>query len=166
MVQVWVNVDHLDAQFLGPLSADGALKARVGAAGRFRITCPEDDHLAVLEAIQHLTVGFKSAIAHAVAVVVHCAPVPALPTVRVDHHLGVTDCIHKAKIGTQVITHVAPGMVGTVATQDCTLAMFAADALYLSSDDVERLVPADRLVARFAPVGAITLSGWIEIYPL
>ena len=98
VIKVRINMHHFDPKLPSPLAANSPFECCVGATRRFGITGPEHDHLAILETVAHLTVGFEGSVSHAISVVMHCAPVPSFPTIRIDHHLGVADSIHEPKI--------------------------------------------------------------------
>ena len=116
MIEIRINMNHLDPELPGPLTANSSFECCVGATRRFGVAGPKHDHLAILETVPDLTVGFESPVSHAVAIVVHRTPIPPFPAVRIDHHLGVTDSIHESKVRTYVIAHVTPGVVRTVTT--------------------------------------------------
>ena len=82
VVEIGIDVDHLDAELARPLATARALEA----VGRVRVAGPEHDHLGFLQAVLHGAVELRAAQSQAVAPVVHGAPEPALPAVRAVHH--------------------------------------------------------------------------------
>ena len=157
-------MNRLDAELLGPLAAHGPFKTAIVAVGFFRVAGPVHDQFAFPEAIFHAAVGFGRGVAHAVAVMVHGAPVPAFPAVRVDDHLGMADGVHEAEIGAQVIADVAPGVVRAVAAQDGAVAVFPFYPLDFPGDDVQGLVPTDAFVSRDAALLAVARPVRVEIH--
>ncbi len=161
-----VDVHELDAEFLGPQAARRALEPRIGSIGAFGIAGPEDDHLGFLEAILDPAVARRHADAHRIAEVVHGAPVPALPAVRVGGDPGEADQVGETHQRAQVIADVAPLVVRRHREGDGTRPVDALLPVDLLGDDVQRLVPADAHVAGLAPVLGIALAVGIEIHPL
>ena len=98
-IVVGVDVDHLDAELgvLQPLPAHGAFLGAVGARSRFRVRRPRHDHVAVLQAVLDRAVGFRLADAQRVAPVMHGAPVPAFPGVRIVVYARHADRVGEAE---------------------------------------------------------------------
>ena len=166
MVVKGVDVDHGDAQLLEPLAADGAFEGRVDAARRLRVARPEDDHLAFLEAVLDGAVALRRAEVHRLAPVVHGAPVPPLPAIRIMADRGPADVVEEPQAGAQPVAQDAPQVMGAAAVEDGAGAVVLLDPLDLARHDVERLVPADPLVAGDAPVLRVPLALRVEIDPL
>ena len=97
---------------------------------------------------------------------VHCAPVPSLPAVRVGHDLGKAYGIEKPEHGAEVIADVAPVVMRAVADGDGARAAVATDALDFVRNDVEGFVPTDPLITRDAAVLRVARAVGIEIDPL
>ena len=161
-----VDVHELDAEFLGPEAARRALEPRIGAVGAFGIAGPEDDHLGFLEAVLDPAVARRHADAHRIAEMVHGAPVPALPAVRVGGDPGEADQVGEAHQRAEVIAHVAPLVMGRHREGDRARPVHALLPVDLLGDDVQRLVPADAHVAGLAAVLGIALAVGIEVHPL
>ena len=89
VVEVRIDMHHLDAQFLGPVTPYRPLIA----IARIRVAGPENDHLRFLQAILHRAVELRCPQPHAVAPVVHRTPVPPLPTVGVVVQFGTSQQI-------------------------------------------------------------------------
>ena len=159
-------MNELDAEFLGPQATLGALEPGIAAVGAFGIARPEDDHLGFLEAVLDPAVACRHADAHRIAEMVHRAPVPALPAVRVGGDAGEADQIGEAHERAEVIADVSPLVVGRHGKGDRAGAVDALLPVDLLGDDVERLVPADAHVAGLAPVLRIALAVGIEVHPL
>ena len=131
----------------------------------FGVGRPEDDHLGVLECVFEQVVLLGHA--HAVAVAPHGngAPVPALRAVGVWERLHEPHEVQKAVVGAVAIADVAPQVVRARRRQDRARALFVPAAGDLVGDDVERLVPRDRLVARDAAVVRVARAAVIEVDP-
>ena len=163
MVEVRIDMNDFDAHFLQPLAAWRAFVRRIRTAGGFRIGRPEHDHFGFLHQVLDQAIGLDLAQAHAIAVVVHRAPIPTFPTVRVVHHLGGADGVEKLVGSTEVITNISPGMVRTMVAHDRALTEITLYALDFRSDDIERLVPTDPDIAGNAAILAIALAVGIEV---
>ena len=159
MVQVRIDVHHLDTEFLGPGPALRAFEA-IGCIG---VTRPEDHQLGVLQAILHRAIGLSCAKPHAVTPVMLCTPEPALPAIRRVHQLGHTDKVPEAVESTQIVTEVAPLVVRTVRHGDSTGTHFLA-ALDLARHDVDRFFPTDLNKFRLAAILDIALTVRIEVH--
>ena len=153
----------LDAEILQPLPARRAFECAVGTAGALGIGRPEHHHLGFLHEIFDQAVGFGLPEAHAVAVMVHRAPVPALPAVGIVDHAGIADGVEELVRSADVVADIAPGMVRAVVGDDRALAVLGLDALDLGCDQVERLIPADAHIARNAAVLQVALALGVEI---
>ena len=114
VVEVGIDMHNLDVAVLQPLAAHGALERPIGARGRLRIGRPENDHLAILEAVFHGAVAFALADAQGISPMVRGAPIPAFPAVGIVMDLGMAHGVHEAEIGGKVIADIAPGVVGAV----------------------------------------------------
>src|SRR3974390_1644378 len=97
-----IDMDELDAEFLRPQAALGALGAGVDTVGRLWIARPEYDHFAFLETVLDQPVAARKAYTHAVAIVMLGAPVPSFPGIRIRMHAGEADEIAEAQHGAQV----------------------------------------------------------------
>ena len=107
-IAVRVDVDEIDAELLGPQPPLRTLEAHISAIGAFRVARPEHDQLRLLQAILDGAVVRRDAHPLAVTPVVHRAPVPALPAVRVRGHAREADQIAEAHQRAQVIADVTP----------------------------------------------------------
>src|SRR5271165_3595628 len=163
---MWVDVDKLDAEVLGPKPARGALKAGIGTVGALRVAGPEDDHIGFLEAVLEASVSCGHADAHGTAKMVHGAPVPTFPTVRIGGNSSETDEICETHQRAEVIADIAPLMVGRHRKSNRTRPMHALLAVDFLGDNIERLVPADADIAGFSPVLRIALALWVEVNAL
>ena len=166
VVAIGIDMDAGNAQFLQPLAANRSLVRPVDSAGRLRIARPEDDHLGVLHAVFHGAVGLAPAIVRAIAPVMRRAPVPAFPAIRVMRHRSAADHIEEPVARALPIAQYAPGVMRSAAVQDRPRPMLALHALNLRDDDVQRLIPADALVARDAPVLRIAFPVRVKVHPL
>ena len=92
-------------------------------------------------------------------------PVPAFPAVGVMMHPRHADRVDETEIGAEVVPDIAPGMVGAVTVGDGAGPVHALLSVDLLGHQVERFVPADRLIAGNAPVLRIALAIGIEIDP-
>ena len=81
-------------------------------------------------------------------------------------HRRVADGVGEAIQGAEVIADMAPGMMRTVRDRHGARPVIVLHALDFAGDDVERFVPADPHVFRFAAVLRIALAFRIEIDPL
>ena len=164
-VVVRIDVHDLDAELgiLQPLPAHGAFLRAIGAARALGIGGPEHDHVAVLQAIFDRAVGLRLADAQRVAPVMHRAPVPAFPAVGIMVDLGVTAGVAEAEQRGEVITDIAPGVMGTVRHRHDAGTVGALEPLDLARDEVERLRPRNAHVARFAAVLGIALAVRVEV---
>ena len=138
----------------------------VHAAGGLRVRRPEHDHLGVPQQVLHGAVGLAAAVARALTPVVSGAPVPPLPAVRVVHHGRPADHVEEADAGAEPVPQHAPGVVGAAAVHDRARPVVALDARDLAHDQVERLVPADALVAGGAAVLRVALAVRVEVHAL
>ncbi len=153
----------LDAGVIEPLPAYRSLERAIGAAVRFRVARPEDDHLGLFEAILDGAVGLALADAHRTSPVVGRTPVPAFPTVWIVVNLGHADRVLEFSQRAQVVTDVAPGVVRRVTAGDRARTMDGLLPLDLVSDDVQSVVPADALVAGHATVFGVALAVGVEV---
>ena len=161
-IKVRINVDELDAEFLGPHAPLRALEARGVAVGDLRVARPEDDHLGFLQAVLDEAVEAGHADAHRIAVVVRRAPVPAFPAVRVVVHAREAEQIAEAQRARGNSRHCPTGDANH-ADRDRSGPMDLALALDLVGDDVERLIPADADVAGHAPVLGVARPVRVEV---
>ena len=166
VVVVGIDVDELDPGLVEPLPPDRALERAVGAAVRFGIARPEDDHFGVLEAILHRPVGLRLPHAHRPAPVVRRAPVPAFPAIGVVVHLGHADGVLELAQRAQVVADVPPGVVRRVTAGDRARAVNRLLPLDLVRDDVERFVPAYALVTGYAAILRVAFAVGIEVHAL
>src|SRR5208337_5621535 len=97
---------------------------------------------------------------------VHGAPVPALPAVRVGGDPGEADQIGEAHERAQVVAYVSPLVVRRHGKGDRTGAVDALLPVDLLGDDVQGLVPTDAHIAGLAPVLRIPFAVGIEVDPL
>ena len=164
-VVVGIDVDDLDAELgiLEPLPAHGAFLRPVGARGRFRVGRPEHDHVAALQAVLHGAVGFRLADPQRVAPVMHGAPVPAFPGIRVVMHARHADRIGEAEQRREVVADIAPGMMRAVRERDGAGPVLAFLPLDLGGNEPDRLLPGDAHIAGFAAVLRIALAIGIEV---
>src|SRR5207247_11300355 len=103
------------------------------------------------------------AAAQRVDAVMQRAPVPAFPAVGIMVDLRVTPRVAEAEQRGEVITDVAPGVVGTVRHRHDAGTVGALEPLDLASDEVERFRPRDAHVARLAAVLRIALAVRVEV---
>ncbi len=162
-IQIGIDVDHLDADVLRPQAADRAFEAGIAAGRRLRVGRPEHHQFAILETVLDLPVGLGRAVAHGIAVVVHRAPVPAFPAVGVDDHLGRADRVVEPEQRAEIVAEIAPGVVRGMAGEDRAVAVLRLHPPDLGSDDVERLVPGNALVAGDAAVLRVARAVGIEV---
>ena len=158
-------MDQFDVQILEPLTADRAFLRGVVPAGGFRVGRPEDHHLGMLHEILDGAVILRHTDPHGMAPMVQAAPIPAFPTVRIVMNFGMTNQIHEAEIGAQIVSDIAPRMMRAVTGCHGTGPVIALHPLNLGGDDVQRLVPTDSFIARDAAIFAIALAIGIEIDP-
>ncbi len=163
VVVVGVDEHHLDAEFLEPEAARGALEGAVHSSGRLGVGRPEDHHLGVLERVLEEVVLLRDAEAVAEAPHVGAAPLPALPAVRVVLGIGEADEVHEAVVGAEAVAHVAPEMVGAGGRHHRRRPVLALDAQHLGGDHVERLVPADGFVGGLAAILDVALAVRVEV---
>ena len=158
-------MDDVDAELgvLEPLPPHGAFLRPVGARGRFRVSRPEHDHVAVLQAVLDRAVGLRLADPQRVAPVMHGAPVPAFPGIRVVVHARHADRIGEAEQRREVVADIAPGMMRAVRERDGARAMLALLPLDLGGDERDRLFPGDAHIAGLAAVLRIALAVRIEV---
>src|SRR5262249_48190097 len=149
-----IDVNHLDAELgvLEPLAADGALLRPVGTTGRFRISRPEYDHVAVLQAVLDRAVGLRLADAQWIAPMMDRAPVPALPAIGIVMYLGIADGIAEAMQGGEIVADIAPGMMRAVGYRHHAGAIRALKPLNFGRDKIERLVPRNPHIAGLAAI--------------
>ena len=100
------------------------------------------------------------------AVGVRRAPVPAFPAVGVVQDVGEPDEVEEPGPGRGPVPEVAPVVVRGGSGRDRLRPVVGADALHLAGDEVQRLVPADPLVAGLAPVLRVPLPVGVEVHPL
>ena len=165
-IEIRVDVDHLDPDLFRPETADRAFQAGIAAGRRLGVGRPEHHQFAILEAVLELSIGLGRAVAHRIAVMVHGAPVPALPAVGIDDHLGRADRIVEPEQRAEVVAEIAPGMVRGMAGEDRAIAVLRLHPPDFGSDDIERLVPGDALVAGNAAILRIARTVRIEVDPL
>ena len=135
-------------ELLQPLPPGRALEGRVyAAAGRFRIGRPKHDHLGVLERVFQQVVLFGQAQPVAESPHVGGAPVPAFPAVGVVLAVGEAHQVHETEVGAVAVADVAPRVVRAGGGEDGGRSELALHPDDLVGHDVERLVPADRLVS-------------------
>ena len=156
-----------DAQVLEPLPADGAFVRAVDAAGRLGVARPEHHHLAVLEAGPPRCRRSRRR---------RCArsgpsgarpPSTSPPSCRGCASTGVQPMdVEEADAGAQPVAEDAPGVVRAAAVHDRAGPVLALHALDLAGHQVERLVPADALVAGDAAVLRVALAVRVEVHPL
>lgn len=96
---------------------------------------------------------------------VHGAPVPAFPTVRIRGDPREADQVGEARQRAEVVAHVAPLMVRRHREGDGTGAVNALLPVDLLGDDVQGLVPADAHVSGLAAVLRIALAVGVEVDP-
>ena len=167
VVEARVDKHHLDAELFHPEAPRRALEGGVDAtAGNLGVGRPEDHHLGVLEGVFEQVVLLGDAQAVAVAPHVHAAPVPALPAIRVVLAVRVADQVHEPEVRAVPVAHVAPQVMGTGRGQYGRRADFAVQTDDLVADDVERLVPADRLVSGDTAILDVALALGVEVHPL
>ncbi len=167
VVEVGVDDDHLDPELLEPAPADVAFVAAVHTgAARLRVGRPVDDEVGVLERVLQQAVLLGDAQAVAEAPHVHGAPVPTFPAVGVVLGVGVADEVEEAQQRAVPVAHVAPHVVRAGSGHHAGRADLPVDADDLVGHHVERLVPADGLVAGDAAVLDVAVALGIEVHPL
>ena len=164
-IAVRVDVNELDAGFLGPQTARRSLESCVGPVGTFGVAGPEDDHFGFLETVVEAAIAGGNADAHRVAEMMHGAPVPAFPTIRIRGDPGEADQVGEARQRAEVVAHVAPLVVGRHRESDGTGTVNALLPVDLLGDDVQRFVPADTYIAGLAAVLGIALAVGVEVDP-
>src|ERR1700759_882171 len=94
---------------------------------------------------------------------VHRAPVPAFPAdpTRIDPRIP--DQVAETLHGAEIVIDIAPLVVRRRRDGYRAGPVHSLLPRDLTRDDVERLVPADPLITRFAAVLRIALAIWIEI---
>src|SRR3954464_6256952 len=91
------------------------------------------------------------------------APIPAFPAVGIVVDLRVADRIAETEQSREIIADIAPGMVRTVRDRHHTGPVRRLESLDLAGDEVERLLPGDAHITRFAAVLRVALALRIEI---
>ena len=165
VVVVGVDVDNLDIGLFQPIPPDRPLEGAIRTAGRFRVGRPENNHLGFLEAVFDAAIGFALADAERLSPMVHGAPIPAFPTVRIMMNARHADRIDEAVIGRQVVADIAPGVVRTVTVGDGAGPMHRLGAFDLARHNVEGFVPADLFVAGFSAVLRVSFAVGVEVDP-
>ncbi len=160
-----VDVDDLDPELgiLQPLPAHGAFLRPVGTGGGFGVGGPEHDHVAVLQTVLDRAVGLRLADAQRVAPVMHRAPVPAFPGIRIVVNARETDRVAEAEQRGEVVADIAPGVMRTMRHRDGARAVVALHPFDLAGHEVERLLPGDARITGLAAVLRIARAVRIEI---
>src|SRR6202044_3223977 len=97
-------------------------------------------------------ISLRLADAQRVAPVVHCAPIPAFPGIRIVMDARHADRIGEAEQRREVIADIAPGVMRAVREGDGARAVFALLTLDLVGDEPDRLVPGDAHIAGLSAV--------------
>ena len=84
---------ELDPQFFGPEPALSSFETGIAAIRAFRVARPEDDQFGFLGTILDAAVAGGDSDPHGIAVMMHRAPVPTFPTVRIGCYAGEADQI-------------------------------------------------------------------------
>ena len=166
VVEEGVDEDLLDAALLEPQPPGGRLVAAVDAVRGVGVVAPVDHQLGVSQRVLEQVVVLRVAEPPPEAVGVGRAPVPAFPAVRVVQDVGEPDEVEEPRPGRGPVAEVAPVVVRRGPGRDRLGPVLGADALHLAGDQLERLVPADPLVAGLAAVLRVALPVGVEVDPL
>src|ERR1700704_5006498 len=96
----------------------------------------------------------------------HCPPVPTFPTDRAERHSRRSDQVAEALQCTQPVIQISPLMMGRIEHCDGSGAILSLHAADFSADNVECLVPSDRLVPGDTAVPRIPCTMRIEVHTL
>src|SRR5579871_949415 len=97
---------------------------------------------------------------------VHGAPVPTLPAVRIRGHAREADQVAEPGQCAEVIADVSPLMMRGEGDEDRSKPIGALLPLDLVGDDGQSLVPADALIFGNTPVPWIACAVRIEVHAL
>src|SRR5208283_528829 len=165
-IEMRVDMDELNPQPFGPEPALSAFEAGIAAVRAFRVARPEDDQLGFLETILDAAVAGGDSNPHGIAVMMHRAPVPTFPTVRVGRDASEADQIGEPHERTEVIADISPLVMRRHREGDRTGTMDTLLPIDLLGDNVQRLVPAYPHVTGFAAILWIAFAIRIKIHPL
>jgi len=163
---IGIDVDHFDAELLRPQPPLRAFLTPVDAAMGFRVARPEHDHFAFLQAIFGACRTMRPAQAHAVAEMMHGAPVPAFPAVRIEMYLRHADGVAEAAAERSGNSRRCPLVMRAVINGNRPGPCCRFHAQNFPADDCPAPHPTDALVARDAAVLASCGCHWIEVHAL
>ena len=166
IVVVGVDEHHLDPFLPEPQAPHGGILARVGAPGGVGIIGPEHDHFRMLQGIFQQVVLFGHTQAPEETIGMGGAPVPAFPAVRIVEDRRIANHVEKTVKGAHLVAHDAPVVVGGCHACERRRSIGFPDPVDLGPHHVQRLVPADSLVRRLAPILWVPGPVRVKIHPL
>src|SRR3982074_3546916 len=96
----------------------------------------------------------------------HCAPIPTLPTVGIVIDLGMADCVGEPVQATDPITEIAPAVMRGGVEGDCAGAVLSLDTFDFAGHDGRSFIPTDALIAGNAPHVRIAFAIRVEVNTL
>jgi hypothetical protein len=124
---------------------------------------PENDEIGVFHRVFEKIIQLRATQSPVKSIGMDRSPVPPLPAVRVVKNIGEPEEVKEPAKGASFVSDVSPGMMGRCQCGDGRFSIGFLNSFNLLRDDVQRFVPANSDIRRFAPVLRMTISVRIEI---